>query len=158
MLQLPIYNSELIEIPIPTAGVGVGQAIKFPTINRLKGVWMLGFAFYDPSLLALTPSGYENLGTLENIVVNIQNEIGQSPFMNFPTNAANPLQNFGFSQDVNPIRFDSSKSSVIFGAAVAALAPGATQKAVVMNCFFLHDLQFKTLQKNGYFKGVQKTM
>lgn len=154
MLQLPIYNSELIEIPIPTSGLGKGQSVKFPTINRLKDVYMIGFAFYDPSLLAITPSGYENLGTLQNIVVNLQNQGGQSPFVGFPCNAANPLQNFGFSQDVNPIYFDSSKSRVTFGAAVPALGVGETQKAVVMNCFFLHKIQYNTLKKNGFFKGA----
>ena len=156
-MKYPIYNSQLIEVPLGPTGSTAGQQINFPIINRLKDVVLLGFACYDGNILLNTPSGYANLTSLANTVVNIQDKTGQSPIQNFPSNGANPLVNFGFSQDVNPIMFDVSKSSVRFTANVT-YAVGDPVKAFLINVFFLHLTQYKQLRKEGFFKEAVGVM
>jgi len=152
-MKYPIYNSQLIEVPLGPTGATAGQQINFPIINRLKDVVLLGFACYSSDILGNTPSGFQNLSPtdLASTVVNIQDKIGQSPIENFPSNGANPLVNFGFSQDVNPIMFDISKSSVRFTAAVTYTV-GQPVQAFVINVFFLHLEQYRKLRKEGFFK------
>ena len=156
-MKYPIYNSQLIEVPLGPTGATAGQQINFPIINRLKDVVLLGFACYDSTILQNTPSGYVNLSTLANTVVNIQDKTGQSPIQNFPSNGANPLVNFGFSQDVNPILFDVSKSSVRF-TTNNTYAVGDPVQAFLINVFFLHLTQYKQLRKEGFFKEAVGVM
>jgi len=156
-MKYPIYNSQLIEVPLGPTGATAGQQINFPIINRLKDVVLLGFACYDGNILLNTPSGYANLTSLANTVINIQDKTGQSPIQNFPSNGANPLVNFGFSQDVNPIMFDVSKSSVRFTANVTYNV-GDPVKAFLINVFFLHLTQYKQLRKEGFFKEAVGVM
>jgi len=156
-MKYPIYNSQLIEVPLGPTGATAGQQINFPIINRLKDVVLLGFACYDSTILQNTPSGYVNLTTLENTVVNIQDKTGQSPIQNFPSNGANPLVNFGFSQDVNPIMFDVSKSSVRF-TTNNTYAVGQPVQAFLINVFFLHLEQYRQLRKEGFFKEAVGVM
>lgn len=156
-MKYPIYNSQLIEVPLGPTGATAGQQINFPIINRLKDVVLLGFACYDGNILLNTPSGYANLTSLANTVVNIQDKTGQSPIQNFPSNGANPLVNFGFSQDVNPIMFDVSKSSVRFTANNTYVV-GQPVQAFLINVFFLHLEQYRQLRKEGFFKEAVGVM
>jgi hypothetical protein len=156
-MKYPIYNSQLIEVPLGPTGATAGQQINFPIINRLKDVVLLGFACYDTNILSNTPSGYVNLATLSNTVVNIQDKTGQSPIQNFPSNGANPLVNFGFSQDVNPIMFDVSKSSVRFTNNNTYVV-GQPVQAFLINVFFLHLEQYRKLRKEGFFKEAVGVM
>jgi hypothetical protein len=156
-MKYPIYNSQLIEVPLGPTGATAGQQINFPIINRLKDVVLLGFACYDSTILQNTPSGYVNLTSLQNTVVNIQDKTGQSPIQNYPSNGANPLVNFGFSQDVNPIMFDVSKSSVRF-TTNNTYAAGQPVQAFLINVFFLHLEQYRQLRKQGFFKEAVGVM
>ena len=110
----PIVRSYLTEINVGTTQPGNGTNINFKDYPQLRDIYITGFAFYDVTQVALSPSGKTvvTANSLPGITVTLLDIYNMEMVYQYPSYDANPINVSGFYRDIYPFQLQLTKSYV----------------------------------------------
>ena len=110
----PIVRSYLTEINVGTTQPGNGTNINFKDYPQLRDIYITGFAFYDVTQVALSPSGKTIVAAnaLPGITVTLLDIYNMEMVYQYPSYDANPINVSGFYRDIYPFQLQLTKSYI----------------------------------------------
>jgi hypothetical protein len=110
----PIVRSYLTEINVGTTQPGNGTNINFKDFPQLRDIYITGFAFYNASQVAVSPSGKTVVpaNAQPGITTTLVDIYNMEMIYQYPSFDANPINASGFYRDIFPFQLQLTKSYI----------------------------------------------
>lgn len=131
----PIVRSYLTEINVGTTQPGNGTNINFKDYPQLRDIYITGFAFYDVTQVASSPSGKTVVAAnaLPGITVTLLDIYNMEMVYQYPSYDANPINVSGFYRDIYPFQLQLTKSYIT----VLSNSNIVANDSVLVNFFYI---------------------
>ena len=137
----PIVRSYLTEINVGTTQPGNGTNINFKDFPQLRDIYITGFAFYNASQVAVSPSGKAVVPAtaLPGITTTLVDIYNMEMIYQYPSFDANPINASGFYRDIFPFQLQLTKSyiTVLDNTNIAA------NQSIIVNFFYIPLKEWK---------------